>query len=78
MEKPIKAAFSLDTFRTQNWDIKAQPASILNQSSTLHERVAYCWGMAIDMLEICELLNVSESVEVARVSVKVRRRCQPA
>ena len=77
MEKPNKAVFSLDTFHVTNWDIKSQPVAVLNEASTLHERVAHCWGMAMDMLDICGLLNESESTDVARVSGLMHGRLTP-
>ena len=41
---------------------------ILNESSTLHERVAYCHGLAYGIQKVAELLYESDSEGVARAA----------
>ena len=41
-----------------NWLQDAGPVAILNPAATLHERIAYCWGLAMHLESIA---NLSES-----------------
>ena len=55
----------LDAWSTNNWNLDAQPVAILNEASTLHERVAYCHGLAHGMQKVAELLYENDSEGVA-------------
>lgn len=58
----------LDWGMSTNWNVDAQPVAILNEASTQHERIAYCWGLANRLLELSAFLNEHQSSEVARVA----------
>ena len=58
----------LDSRNSANWKVDAQPVAILNEASTLHERLAYCWGLACGLQELSEFLCESTSADVARTS----------
>lgn len=66
--KPTRAPFRLDSGMSSNWDVNAQPVAILNEASTLHERVAYCWGLAHDLAELSSVLIEHQSPGVNRTS----------
>ena len=55
----------LDAWSTNNWNLDAQPVASLNEASTLHERVAYCHGLAHGMQKVAELLYENDSEGVA-------------
>ena len=40
-KKPV----SLDSGRCGNWHVDTKPVAVLNDAASLHERIAYCWGM---------------------------------
>lgn len=58
----------LDAGHNKNWRVGAKPVAILNEASTQHERVAFCWGVANGLLDLCSFLNEHQSSDVARVS----------
>lgn len=68
MKETSNALVRLDTGRNTNWRINAQPVAILNEASTPHERVAYCWGLSTDLLDLSSILIEHQSPEVARTS----------
>jgi hypothetical protein len=61
-------ALRLDSWSSTNWNVDAQPVAILNEASTLHERIAYCWGLSNDLLDLSAFLNEHQSSEISRVS----------
>lgn len=68
MKSTSIAPLRLDAWNTNNWHIDAQPVAILNEASTLHERVAYCHGLASGIQDLAELLYESDSDGVARAA----------
>ena len=67
----------LDEGNNLNWKVDAKPVAILNEDSTLHERVAYCWGLASSLDDLSMLLNESSVPDVARISGLFYYRLQP-
>ena len=61
--KPLR----LDGLQNTNWQAHAQPVAILNEASTLHERIAYCWGLSSQVKELM-LLFVSSEDENMRMA----------
>lgn len=43
-----------------NWRSDAGPVAILNPAATLHERIAYCWGLAAQLEAIANLSAASK------------------
>ena len=68
MKNTSTAPLRLDAGHNTNWQIDAQPVAILNEVSTLHERIAYCWGLANAMHDLACFLSESECSDVRRVS----------
>lgn len=68
MGKASNALMRLDSGMGTNWKIDAQPVAILNEASTQHERIAYCWSLARDLLELSSVLLEHQSPEVARTA----------
>ena len=68
MKSPSITPLPLDCGYSRNWNPYAGSAVVLNEASTLHERVAYCWGLAHHLQEISSLLLEHSSPEVARVA----------
>lgn len=68
MKSPSITPLRLDSSYSKNWNPYAESAVVLNEASTLHERVAYCYGLAHHLQEISSLLLAHSSPEVARVA----------
>jgi hypothetical protein len=68
MESTSTEPLRLDAGHNTNWQVEAKPVAILNEASTLHERIAYCWGLANAMQDLACFLNESECSDVRRVS----------
>lgn len=68
MESTSTAPLRLDAGYSANWKPSAGPVAILNEASTLHERVAYCWGLAAHLQELSNLFHEHRSSDIARVS----------
>lgn len=68
MKSTCIAPLRLDAWNNNNWNIDAKPVAILNETSTLHERLAYCHGVASDIQNLAELLYDSNSDGVARAA----------
>ena len=77
MKSTCIAPLYLDGCATDNWAFDAQPVAILNEASTLHERVAYCHGLASAMQQLAELLYDSNSEGVARAAGRFFSRLVP-
>ena len=77
MESTSKAPLRLDEGHNLNWKIHAKPVAILNEDSTLHERVAYSWGLATSLEELSLLLTESSVTDVARSAGLFFNRLQP-
>jgi len=68
MENTPSTPFCLDSGYSNNWNAQAKPVAILNEASTVHERVAYCWGLASRIHELSMVLQAHSSPDVAQVS----------
>lgn len=68
MKSTSIAPLRLDARNNTNWNSSAQPVAILNEASTLHERVAYCYGLANGIHELSMILCESQSVDMARIA----------
>ena len=77
METTTTAPLRLDEGHNANWNLDAKPVAILNKDSTLHERLAYCWGLAASLDDLAMLLNQSSVPDVARISGLFNSRLQP-
>lgn len=67
----------LDHGHNQNWQTDAVAVAVLNEASTVHERIAYCWGLAVDLLELSELLADSNDDTVVRVVSRYANHLHP-
>lgn len=68
----------LDAGHNCNWENDAGPVAILNDASTLHERVAFCWAMASDIQEMAELFSTrSENTDITRVCALFMNQIRP-
>ena len=68
MKNPSVSPLRLDAGHSKYWRCGAKPVAILNEASTEHERIAFCWGVANGLLDLCSFLNEHKSAEVVRVS----------
>lgn len=58
----------LDAFHNQNWRVDAAAVAILNEASTHHEKIAYCWGLADQLHGLAMFLAVNDNESVRRMS----------
>ena len=77
MKSKANPPFSLDPHHGQNWDVEARPVAILNEASTLHERVSHCWSLAFDLLETCDLFNEGQPTDTKRFAGLLHGRLKP-
>lgn len=59
----------LDDASNANWFLDAAPVAVLNPDSGLHDRIAYCWGLASRLNEMTQFLGVHGDFELQRVSM---------
>ena len=58
--------FGLTNCRHANWS-GGVPVAILNEASSMHDRIAYCWAAAAHMKEIAGLLSAIDGDDLSRV-----------
>lgn len=51
--------FGLMNFRQENMGLRA-PVAILNEASTQHERIAYCWAIVTNARDIAKLMSPND------------------
>ena len=71
------ARIRLDAGQNDNWCTDAAPVAVLNLASTLHERIAYCWGMANDLKELSSLLINQDDPAVSRLAALFLNQIKP-
>ena len=67
----------LDAGHNFNWNIDAAPVAVLNETSTLHDRIAYCWGVAERIHELTGFFMESNSPEVRRIGSMLHCHADP-
>ncbi len=67
----------LDAFQSDNWSNSATPVAILNTESTLHQRIAYCWGLANQLHIFSDFLVQHENSEIRQVAQQYLSQLQP-
>jgi hypothetical protein len=71
------APVRLDAFQSNNWTSSTTPVAILNTQSTLHERIAYCWGLANQLHVLSDFLAQHENPEIQQAAVLFGSQLQP-
>ena len=56
----------LDAFHNQNWEISSGPVAVLNEVSSTHERIAFCWGLSAQIQTIAHIISTSDDVSLWR------------
>ena len=77
MENTSIEPLRLDAWHNNNWTLAAKPVATLNEASTLHERVAYCWGIANDLQDLSILLVNQDSVDISRLASLFLNQVKP-
>lgn len=68
----------LDSGCNGNWDgPSAAPVAILNTDSTLHERIAYCYGMSEMIGNLADLCRFDDNADVQRVGALLNHQIKP-
>ena len=58
----------LDAHQNDNWTSSEIPVAILNTESSLHDRIAYCWGLANQLHVLSDFLGQHESLEIQQIA----------
>ena len=58
----------LDAYQNDNWTSSEIPVAILNTESTLHDRIAYCWGLANHLHVLSDFLCNHDNAEIRQVA----------
>lgn len=79
MKKRNEKAMGLDGVNVRNWDGSAQPVAVLNEMSTLHERVAFCWGLSRQLYDLTTIFGEASEPdsEAARLSNLLAQQLRP-
>ena len=67
----------LDAFQSDKWTGDSIPVAILNTESTLHQRIAYCWGLAHQLHIFSDFLVQHENPEMRQVGELFDSQLQP-
>ena len=68
MTEHTSSLVRLDAFENDNWSSNGNPVAILNMDSTLHDRIAYCCGMANHLHVLTDLLAQHENIEIRQLA----------
>ena len=71
MSEQSSPVIQLNDHMAGNWKRDAAPVAVLNVDSTTHERVAYCWGVALNLRTMMDLCATSSDAEVSEVATLV-------
>ena len=77
MTEKSSSMVRLDAHQNDNWTSRAVPVAILNTESTLHDRIAYCWGLAKNLHVLSFNLNQHSNSEVREVAFLFGCQLQP-
>ena len=58
----------LDAHQNDNWTSSEVPVAILNTNSTLHDRIAFCWGLANQLHVLSDFLTQHEDPEIRQIA----------
>ncbi len=58
----------LDAYQNDNWVSREIPVAVLNMESTLHDRIAYAWGLANQLQVLSGFLGQHENPEIQQVA----------
>jgi hypothetical protein len=67
----------LDAFTNTNWNIDAAPVAVFNHATTLHDRLAYCWGLASRLSDVIQFLSVHPDSELQRIAMLLECHASP-
>jgi hypothetical protein len=66
----------LDGYQADNWSGET-PVAILNSAASLHEQIAYCWGLTNEMRVMADLLCSHEVADIKELAALFGCRLQP-
>ena len=67
----------LDARQSENWTGSRTPVAILNTESTLHDRIAYCSGLANQLHTLSDFLAQHENPDMRQVADLLDSLLQP-
>jgi hypothetical protein len=67
----------LDSGQNGNWNARAAPVAILNDASTLHERLAYLWGLVDQLAGIVNIMTQHNNQDVSCAANSLYWHIQP-
>jgi hypothetical protein len=66
IDEKKQSVVQLNDHMAQNWKFDGGPVAMLNPDSSMHERIAYCWGLAANIEAIAAMGNASADGDVSR------------
>ena len=63
-----KEPVSLTSLKNSNWRLNVRPAAVLNNATSVHDKVAYCWAAVRSYRQLASLLLHSEDEEVSALA----------
>lgn len=68
----------LDAGCNGNWDgTDSTPVAVLNAESTLHDRIAYCYGLSEIIAHLADFCRFDDNADVQRVGVLLHHQIKP-
>lgn len=67
----------LDALVNTNWSLDAAPVAVFNHATTLHDRLAYCWGLASRVNDLTHVLSVHPDSELQRIAMLLECHISP-
>ena len=71
------APIRLDAYQSTKWHANFTPVAILNTESTLHQRIAYCWGLAHQLVIMSDFLIEHQNPEFRQIGELFDSQLQP-
>jgi len=67
----------LDAYQNDNWISREVPVAILNTESTLHDRIAFSWGLANQLHVLTDFLAEHANPEIRQVTALFSSQLMP-
>lgn len=61
-----QAPLALNAAQGGNWKFKHAPVAVMNEATTHHERIAYCYDLAIRVCTLVDLMQASDDGDLQR------------
>ena len=77
MTEKSSVLIRLDAYLSANWTSSEIPVAILNIESTLHDRIAYCWGVTNQLHVLSDFLCEHDNTDIRQLAALFGCQLQP-